>query len=102
MLFISDLHQIRATLYPSSRSSMCTICLLSLKKKKIQKKNDLWFTMGKNIKSYATTQVHSPGKGREALQSPKSPNLSFKIWLLFASKFQKAKVQIFRLKYGMA
>ena len=23
--------------------------------------------MGKNIKSYATTQVHSPGKGREAL-----------------------------------
>ena len=25
-------------------------------------------TMGKNIKSYATTQVHSPGKGREALQ----------------------------------
>ena len=24
--------------------------------------------MGKNIKSYATTQVHSPGKGREALR----------------------------------
>ena len=24
--------------------------------------------MGKNIKSYATTQVHSPGEGREALQ----------------------------------
>ena len=24
--------------------------------------------MGKNIKSYATTQIHSPGKGREALQ----------------------------------
>ena len=23
--------------------------------------------MGKNIKSYATTQVHSPGEGREAL-----------------------------------
>ena len=35
--------------------------------------------MGKNIKSYATTQVHSPGKGREALQQ-KVPNLSFKIW----------------------
>ena len=45
------------------------------------KKNDPWFTMGKNIKSYATTQVHSPGKGREALQQ---------------------KVQIFRLKYGTA
>ena len=24
--------------------------------------------MGKNIKSYATTQVHSPGKGREGLR----------------------------------
>ena len=80
MLFISDLHQIRATLYPSSRSSMCTICLLSLKKIK-NKKNDLWFTMGKNIKSYATTQVHSSGKGREALRQ---------------------KVQIFRLKHGTA
>ena len=33
--------------------------------------------MGKNIKSYATTQVHLPGKGREALRQ---------------------KVQIFRLK----
>ena len=49
--------------------------------KKKKKKNDPWFTMGKNIKSYATTQVHSPGKGREAL------------W---------QKVQIFRLKYGTA
>ena len=46
-----------------------------------KKKNDPWFTMGKNIKSYATTQVHSPGKGREAL------------W---------QKVQIFRLEYGTA
>ena len=48
---------------------------------KYKKKNDPWFTMGKNIKSYATTQVHSPGKGREALRQ---------------------KVQIFRLKYGTA
>ena len=24
--------------------------------------------MGKNIKSYAKTQVHSPGEGREALR----------------------------------
>ena len=37
--------------------------------------------MGKNIKSYATTQVHSPGQGREALRQ---------------------KVQIFHLKYGTA
>ena len=37
--------------------------------------------MGKNIKSYVTTQVHFPWKGREALQQ---------------------KVQIFRLKYGTA
>ena len=35
--------------------------------------------MGKTIKSYATTQVHSPGEGREALRQ---------------------KVQIFRQKYG--
>ena len=31
--------------------------------------------MGKNIKSYATTQVHSPGEGREALQQI-NPKLS--------------------------
>ena len=37
--------------------------------------------MGKNIKSYATTQVHSPRKGEEAL------------W---------QKVQISRLQYGTA
>ena len=37
--------------------------------------------MGKKIKSYATTQVHFPRRGREAL------------W---------QKVQIFRLKYGTA
>ena len=37
--------------------------------------------MGKNIKSYATTQVHFPRKGREAL------------W---------QKVQILRLKYSTA
>ena len=37
--------------------------------------------MGKNIKSHAITQVHFPGKGREAL------------W---------QKVQIFQLKYDAA
>ena len=52
-----------------------------LKKKKKKRKN-MWFTMGKNIKSYATTQQStSPGKGREA---------------------SRQKVQIFRLKYGTA
>ena len=35
--------------------------------------------MGKNIKSYATTQVHFPGKGREALWQT-VPNPSLKIW----------------------
>ena len=43
--------------------------------------NDPCKNMGKNIKSYATTQVHSPGKGREALRQ---------------------KVQISHLKYGTA
>ena len=43
--------------------------------------NDPCKNMGKNIKSYATTQVHSPGKGREALRQ---------------------KVQISRSKYGKA
>ena len=37
--------------------------------------------MGENIKSYATIQVHFPGKGREALRQ---------------------KVQIFWLKYDTA
>ena len=36
--------------------------------------------MGKNIKSYATPQVHSPRKGREALRQKKVLNPSFKIW----------------------
>ena len=57
------------------------VCYRYKIKKKKTKKNDPWFTMGKNIKCYATTQVHSPGKGRDALRQ---------------------KVQIFRLKYGMA
>ena len=37
--------------------------------------------MGKNIKSYATTKVHCPGEGREALRQ---------------------KAQISRLQYGTA
>ena len=69
------------TLYPSSRSSNCilsiyVVILINLQKKKRPVKN-----MGKNFKSYATTQSISPGKGREVL------------W---------QKVQIFWLKYGMA
>ena len=47
--------------------------IINLCKPRVKKKN-----MGKNIKSYATTQVHSPGKGREALRQ-KVLNLSFKI-----------------------
>ena len=35
--------------------------------------------MGKNIKSYATTQVHFPQE-REGSLMAKGPNLSFKIW----------------------
>ena len=35
--------------------------------------------MGKNIKSYATTQVHFPW-GREGSLMAKRPNLPFKIW----------------------
>ena len=35
--------------------------------------------MGKNIKSYATTQVHFP-REREGGLMAKGPNLSFKIW----------------------
>ena len=35
--------------------------------------------MGKNIKSYATTQVHFHRERKGSLTA-KSPNLSFKIW----------------------
>ena len=35
--------------------------------------------MGKNIKSYATTQVHFP-REREGSLTAKGPNLSFTIW----------------------
>ena len=34
---------------------------------------------GKNIKSYATAQVHFPWE-REGSLTAKGPNLSFKIW----------------------
>ena len=62
------------------QESGCTF--FKKKKKKKKKERDPWFTMGKNIKSYATTQQSiSPRKGREAS------------W---------QKVQIFRLKYGTA
>ena len=66
------------TLYPSSRSSTCISFFCICYNKYLY---DPCQNMGKNIKSYATTQVHSPGKGREALRQ---------------------KVQISRLKYGTA
>ena len=43
------------------------------------KNNDLCKNMGKNIKSYATTQVHFP-REREGSLMAKGPNLSFTIW----------------------
>ena len=45
--------------------SLTYFCIIYNKFKKHQpvQKN-----MGKNIKSYATSQIHSPGQGREALQ----------------------------------
>ena len=53
--------------------------LLIFKIKIKYKKTDPCEIMGKNIKSYATTQKSTfPGKGREALWQ-KSPNLSAKI-----------------------
>ena len=63
------------TLYPSSRSSSCIIFFIKFQKKK----KDPCKNMGKNIKSYATTQVHFP-REREGSLMAKSPNLSFKIW----------------------
>ena len=55
----------RATLYPSPRSSMCILYICyHYKNNKIQKKNDPWFTMGKNIKVMPQPIYPlSPGKG---------------------------------------
>ena len=39
--------------------------------------------MGKNFKSYATTQVHLP-REREGSLTAQGPNLSFKIWYSLA------------------
>ena len=55
--------------------------------------------MGKNIKSYATTQVHSPGKGREALWQ-KVLNLSFKIrygLTVHTIRFYRQNFQFFKI-----
>ena len=49
-------------------------------------------------------QVHSPGKGSEALRQ-KVLNLSFKIWYgltVHIIRFYGKKSLIFRLKYGTA
>ena len=62
--------------------------------------------MGKNIKSYATTQVHFPWE-REGSLMAKSPNLSAKIWYgltvhihFFVSKFTSKIIQIYVLYFG--
>ena len=62
--------------------------------------------MGKNIKSYATTQVHFPWE-REGSLTAKSPNLSAKIWYgltvhirFFIFKFTSKIFQINALSFG--
>ena len=57
MFHFSDM----TSLCPTSRSSLGIILTKF-------KRNQPMENMGKNIKSYATTQFHSPGKGREALR----------------------------------
>ena len=51
--------------------------------------------MGKNIKSYATTQVHSPQE-REGSLMAKSPNLSAKIRLNRTHSFLKLQAKVFK------
>ena len=61
------------SLYPSTRSSNCIFInciLINLKQRPVK-------ITGKNIKSYATPQVHFP-REREGSLTAKSPNLSFK------------------------
>ena len=61
------------SLYPSMRSSNCIFInciLINLKQRPVK-------ITGKNIKSYATAQVHFP-REREGSLMAKSPNLSFK------------------------
>ena len=60
-------------LYPSSRSPLCISLLLSVllynvKLIKFQNMTREKKTWVKISKSYATTQVHSPREGREALR----------------------------------
>ena len=60
------------SLYPSTRSSNCIFInciLINLKQRPVK-------ITGKNIKSYATAQVHFP-REREGSLTAKSPNLSF-------------------------
>ena len=62
MLFISDLHQIRATLYPSSRSSMCTKCCYryKIKYKKQMTRGLPWVKISKVM---PLPKSIPPGKG---------------------------------------
>ena len=80
------------TLYPSSRSSHCIFFFFFFSPffvyiNKLLKQRPVKIT-GKNIKSYATAQVHFPWE-REGSLTAKSPTLSFKIYyplLNFTSK----------------
>ena len=64
MIVFSDV----ITLYSSSRPSNCIFSFIFVTILIKIQKNDPCKNMGKNIKNYATTQVHSPGEGREALR----------------------------------
>ena len=65
-----------STLYPSTRLSHCIFFYTLYYANKLQTTRE---NMGKNIKSYATIQVHFPQE-REGGLMAKIPNLSFEIW----------------------
>ena len=68
------------TLYPSFRASLCIfISDVFFFIYILIKLNNPVKNMGKNIQSYATTQVHFPQE-REGSLTAKSPHLSAKIW----------------------
>ena len=53
--------------------------------------------MGKNIKSYVTTQVHSPGEGREALrQKVQIFRVRNMIWLNRTHSFLNLQTKFFK------
>ena len=53
--------------------------------------------MGKNIKSYATTQVHSPGEGREALRQ--KVQIFWQNMVRFAHSFPNLQAKFFKFMF---